>query len=121
MKIAIATDGSFVSEHFGSCKYFTIMDIEDGKVVKNTLVDATGYQHGLMTTFLATYGVTVVIAGGMGHGMFKGLKGKGFEVFPGISGEIDKVIQNYVEGNLEAKEVGCSGHHDDSHQCGCGK
>ncbi len=121
MKIAIATDGSFISEHFGQCQYFTILDIEDGKIIKKTLVDTTGYQHGLLPTFLATYGVTVVIAGGMGHGAFKGLKGKDFEVFAGNSGEVDSVVQMYLEGNLQAKEVGCSGHHDDSHQCGCGK
>lgn len=123
MKVAIATDGSFISEHFGQCKYFTIMEIEDGKIIKNTLVDTTGYQHGLLPTFLATYGVTVVIAGGMGHGVFKGLKSKGFEVFAGITGEVDNVIQIYLEGNLESKGVGCSshGHHDDSHQCSCGK
>lgn len=121
MKVAVATDGSLVSGHFGKCQYFTIIDIEEGKITKKVLVDATGYQHGLLPTFLASYGVTTVIAGGMGQGAFQGLKGKGFEVFAGITGDTDEAIQSFLDGNLKAKEVGCSGHdHDESHQCGCG-
>jgi len=31
MKIAISTDSGFVSEHFGRCPSFTIVEITDGK------------------------------------------------------------------------------------------
>ncbi|MGB2705850.1 MAG: NifB/NifX family molybdenum-iron cluster-binding protein, partial [Candidatus Omnitrophota bacterium] len=38
MKIAISTDGEFVSPHFGRCPDFTILDIENGKLVKKEIV-----------------------------------------------------------------------------------
>ena len=34
MKVAISTDNDYVSAHFGRCPSFTIVDIEDGKVIK---------------------------------------------------------------------------------------
>ena len=34
MKIAISTDGDFVSAHFGRCPEYTILDIENGKVIR---------------------------------------------------------------------------------------
>ena len=41
MRIAISTDGSSVSGHFGRCPSFTIVDIEDGNwiVFDNGAVD----------------------------------------------------------------------------------
>ena len=34
MRIAISTDGRYVSPHFGRCPSFTLVDIENGKTVK---------------------------------------------------------------------------------------
>jgi len=38
LKVAISTDGDFVSAHFGRCPEFTIVDIKDGKVKKKETV-----------------------------------------------------------------------------------
>ena len=32
MKIAVASDGNFVSGHFGHCESFTLYEADDGKV-----------------------------------------------------------------------------------------
>ena len=36
MTIAIATDGQYVSTHFGRCQAYTLVDIENGEIVKST-------------------------------------------------------------------------------------
>jgi predicted Fe-Mo cluster-binding NifX family protein len=35
MKIAVASDGNQVTEHFGHCQSFWIYHVEEGKVVKS--------------------------------------------------------------------------------------
>lgn len=122
MVIGIATDGQNVSEHFGKCQFFSIVEVENGKVIKSKIIDTTGFQHGMLPTFLATYGVKTVVAGGMGGGMYQKLKDQNFDVFVGISGDIDKAVQAYINGTLESKQPGCSGHSHEghSHNCGCG-
>ena len=93
MRIAISTDGSSVSAHFGRCPSFTIVDIEDGKVAGKEVVDNPGHQPGFIPQFLHEKGVNCIIAGGMGMratGFFSEL---GIQSILGISGQIDEVIE----------------------------
>ncbi|MGB3112619.1 MAG: NifB/NifX family molybdenum-iron cluster-binding protein, partial [Candidatus Omnitrophota bacterium] len=39
MRIAISTDGGSVSPHFGRCPSFTIVDFEDGTMIKKEVID----------------------------------------------------------------------------------
>ena len=39
MKIAISTDGQYVSPHFGRCPTFTILEIENNKVMGSGVFD----------------------------------------------------------------------------------
>ena len=38
MIVAIATDGEYVSAHFGRCQAYTMVDIENGQIVKKEQV-----------------------------------------------------------------------------------
>ena len=67
MRVAISTDGEYVSPHFGRCPSFTIVDIGKGKVVKREVVDNPGHSPGSIPQFLHERGVEVIIAGGMGN------------------------------------------------------
>jgi len=53
MKIAIATEGTNVSGHFGKCENFTIAEIENSNLISKVVVNTMGNQHGLLPTFLA--------------------------------------------------------------------
>ncbi|PIQ46418.1 MAG: dinitrogenase iron-molybdenum cofactor, partial [Deltaproteobacteria bacterium CG12_big_fil_rev_8_21_14_0_65_43_10] len=46
MKIAVASDGNIVSQHFGHCRAYTIAEVEDGKVITKTLIDNPGHEPG---------------------------------------------------------------------------
>jgi len=107
MRIAISTDGDFVSPHFGRCPHFTIVDIEDDKVLKKEVVANPGHMPGAIPQFLHEKGVEAIIAGGMGMraaGFFDELK---IKTIMGIDGKIDKVIDQLLKGTLKGGESLC--------------
>lgn len=126
MKIAIATEGTNVSGHFGRCENFTIVEFEKSDVKSKVLVNTMGNQHGLLPAFLSSHNVSVIIAGGMGEGARQNLASMGLQIITGVSGNIDEVINSFVNGDLKSNNSGCSGHghsHGHSHGdsgCSCG-
>ncbi len=107
MKIAISTDGDFVSAHFGRCPHFTIVDVENGNVVKKEVVANPGHMPGAIPQFLHQKGAEVIIAGGMGMratGFFDEL---GIKAIVGISGKIDETIEQLIKGTLQGGESLC--------------
>ncbi|MBL7084654.1 MAG: NifB/NifX family molybdenum-iron cluster-binding protein [Candidatus Omnitrophica bacterium] len=107
MRVAISTDGDFVSAHFGRCPHFTLVDIDNGKVVKKEVVANPGHAPGAIPQFLHKKGAEAIIAGGMGmraSGFFDEL---GIKTIVGISGKIDEVIGQLVQGTLKGGESLC--------------
>jgi len=101
MRVAVATEGNLVSQHFGHCKSYTIADVEEGKVITKTLIDSPGHQPGLLPVFLAEKGVSCVIAGGMGQRAQGLFAEKGIIVITGASGSVDQVLEDFVNDRLE--------------------
>ncbi|NCB32230.1 MAG: hypothetical protein EOM66_12590 [Clostridia bacterium] len=66
MRYAIAKDGDQVSAHFGRCAEYLLVDIENGQITKETLVNNPGHEPGAIPNFLKSHQADVVIAGGMG-------------------------------------------------------
>jgi len=107
MKIAISTDGDFVSPHFGRCPHFTILDIENGELKNKELVPNPGHEPGFIPQFLHEKGVQCIIAGGMGMratGFFQEL---GIQAIVGIEGKIDDVVEQIKKGTLKGGESLC--------------
>lgn len=107
MRVAISTDGDFVSEHFGRCPIFTILDIEGGKAVNRKSIDNPGHSPGVIPQFLNEKGVKLIVCGGMGAralGLFEEL---GIESIAGVSGKINEVIAKLEEDTLEGGESLC--------------
>jgi predicted Fe-Mo cluster-binding NifX family protein len=122
MKIAIATEGTNVSGHFGKCENFTIVEIENAEVKNKTVLSTEGNQHGLLPAFLASHDVSLVIVGGMGDGARQKLIANDIEIVSGASGSVEAVINAYLDGSLKSNDAGCSDHdHSHSHGgCTCG-
>jgi len=107
MRIAISTDGNFVSAHFGRCPSFTLIDIEDGKVTKKVEVENPGHQPGFIPQFLHQKGVECIVAGGMGMRATSFFAEFGIKTIVGISGEINGVIEQLKKGTLKGGESLC--------------
>ena len=107
MRIAISTDGDFVSAHFGRCPSFTIVDIENDKVARKEVVDNPGHQPGFIPQFLHQKGVKCIIAGGMGMRATGFFNEFGIKAIVGVSGKIEEVIEKLQKGILEGGESLC--------------
>jgi predicted Fe-Mo cluster-binding NifX family protein len=107
MKVAISTDGKYVSAHFGRCPTFTIFEIQDGKVIQNEEIQNPGHHPGYLPQFFHEMGVECIIAGGMG-GRAAGLFDQ-YNIHPimGITGKIEDVITRLLKGTLEGGESLC--------------
>ncbi len=107
MRIAISTDGRYVSSHFGRCPSFTLVDIENGKTVKRVDVENPGHEPGYIPQFLCEKGVKQIVCAGMGaraQGFFKEM---GIDAVMGVNGSIDEVIGKLEKDVLEGGESLC--------------
>jgi len=107
MKIAISTDGDSVSAHFGRCPCFTIVEVENDKVIGREIVDNPGHHPGFLPQFLNKKGVSAIVAGGMGQRAVDLFAEVEIEVVVGVNGKIDEVVEKLQNGTLEGGESLC--------------
>ncbi|MDY6843753.1 MAG: NifB/NifX family molybdenum-iron cluster-binding protein [Thermodesulfobacteriota bacterium] len=107
MKVAVAADGSVVSQHFGHCRSYVIAEVSDGRVISKTLIDSPGHEPGFLPVFLAEKGVQCIISGGMGVRAQNLFTDKGIIVVVGASGSIDRVLEDFVNDQLETGDNVC--------------
>jgi len=108
MKIAISTDNGSVSAHFGRCPEFTIIDIENGKVLSKELIQNPGHHPGYLPEFLQDRGVDCIVAGGMGQRAQMLFAEKGIQALMGVSGSIDDIVDKLKRKELKGGESLCS-------------
>jgi len=108
MKLAISTDSGMVSEHFGRCPEFTIVDIKNNKVVKKEVIPNPGHATGTIPRFLHDKGVNCIIAGGMGWRAEEFFKEFGIQPIVGVSGKVDDIIKQFIDGKLKSGESTCN-------------
>lgn len=116
MKIAVATEGARVAEHFGHCAEYTIAEIEDGKLIGQTVIANPGHQPGFLPRYLAGLGVSYVIAGGMGVKAQDLFREAGIKTVVGVTGPVSLVIDDFLAGRLVGGESLC----DHNWDGGCG-
>ena len=117
MKIAVASEGKTVTEHFGHCEGFNIFDAENGKIVKSEFIPNPGHRPGFLPNFLNDKGVNVIISGGMGGGAIDIFNEKGIEVIVGATGAAEAAVKSYLKGELKSTGSVC---HEHQHHDECG-
>ncbi len=108
MRIAIATEGNSVSEHFGRCAMYTIVDVEDKKITGQKQLDNPGHAPGAIPEFLKKNDVEVVITGGIGGRAIGFFENLGMGVIAGVDGLIDNVINDFITGILKSGASPCN-------------
>lgn len=117
MKIAVASEGKMVTEHFGHCEAFTIFNCKDNDIIKIESIANPGHKPGFLPNFLNDLGVNVIISGGMGGGAIDIFNEKNIEVIIGASGEAEVAVKKYLKGELKSTGSVCH-EHQHSHECG---
>jgi predicted Fe-Mo cluster-binding NifX family protein len=116
MKVAIATDNNQVSAHFGRCRNYIIFDVNEKEIIEKTVIDSPPHQPGMLPGFLHQKGVNCVICGGMGPRAQNLFMGMNIEPVIGVTGNVDDVIRDFLNGTLQSGESLCdhgTNHHQD--------
>lgn len=121
MKIAVAydEDGS-VFQHFGHTEHFKIYEFGDSGLANTMVIGTNGTGHEAMAGFLAKGDVKVLICGGVGEGAMNALIEEGILVVPGVSGDADTAVADFLKGILQTDMTPNCDHHDSGHTCGGG-
>ena len=101
-RIAIPTTEGKLDGHFGHCKQFAMVEVEDTDIKEVTYLDAPPHQPGYLPRWLAERGATDIIAGGMGQRAIQLFNDRGVNVFvgaPAIAPE--ELVKGFLSETLE--------------------
>lgn len=112
IRIAFPTEGDKglddrVFEHFGRAPFYTIVEVEDKRVVGVEVLESPfvkNHQPGMVPLFLKEKGVNVIICRGIGGRARAFLERIGIEVIMGAEGKVRDLVEKYLEGTLESRE-----------------
>jgi predicted Fe-Mo cluster-binding NifX family protein len=110
MRIAIPLAEGKLTQHFGHCASFALIDADpaEKKILRREDVDAPPHEPGLLPPWLAERGVNMVIAGGMGQRAQHLFQQHGIQVVVGAPVETpEKLAADYLAGTLQENENIC--------------
>jgi predicted Fe-Mo cluster-binding NifX family protein len=121
MKIAVpVTENNLIDSHFGHCEYYNVYTVteknEISEVKRVNSPDGCGCKSDIASV-LASGGVTVMLAGGIGAGAINVLNYNGIDVIRGCSGSASENVKKFLNGLLQDSGSSCS-HHESHHQSG---
>ena len=115
MRIAVTYEDGMVGQHFGRTEQFKIYDIADGAVSSSQIIDTNGTGHGALAGFLRAAEVETLICGGIGMGARVALQEVGIKLLPGVNGNADAVVKDYLADELDYDPNTECHHHDHEH------
>jgi len=116
-KIAIPTLNGNLSSHFGGSEYFSVFDIDENKIVGESILPTPEHTPGAYPKYLADYGVTDVILGGVGQQAIVIFNQNKINVYTGAPAILPKeLVEQFIAGTLVVGDNSCdSDHHDHEH------
>ncbi|MDO9537868.1 MAG: NifB/NifX family molybdenum-iron cluster-binding protein [Thermoplasmata archaeon] len=108
IKIAIPTNApgglkSEMSGHFGHADNFTLVDIQGKSIAGTTVLENPPHSQGgcmAPVMLLKNNGVQAIIVGGLGQRPLMGFQQAGIQVIAGATGNVESLIQAYLDGKL---------------------
>lgn len=108
MKIAIPTANGELAMHFGHCQKFSVVEVENDKIVNIEEVTPPPHEPGVLPKWLREQGANVIIAGGMGKRAQELFKINDIVVNVGApSAPITELVEAYLAGELVCGENVC--------------
>lgn len=126
MKIAIPTKNNQVDDHFGHCEAYSVFTINSNQEIESIEMlpspEGCGCKSNIASV-LREKGVTVLLAGNMGTAALELLNNHGIKVFRGSAGDVRKLTEAYLQGQIKDSGIGCTSHEQhhgegsDGHVC----
>lgn len=116
--IAIPLEDGILCAHFGHCQEFAIVTVVNGEIDNIKKVIPPEHVPGLYPRWVAQFGVTDVVAGGMGQqaiNLFNEQQINAFVGAPMLTPE--EIVNEFISGNLNLSSNYCN--HDDNSHDGC--
>jgi predicted Fe-Mo cluster-binding NifX family protein len=116
MKVAIPMAMGKLTAHFGHCREFCFVQVEGGAITGTEVHVPPPHEPGVLPAWLRENGITLVIAGGMGHRAQELFSQAGITVVTGAPVEEPGALVNaYLAGSLVTGENACG--HDPGSPC----
>ncbi|MDD4209981.1 MAG: NifB/NifX family molybdenum-iron cluster-binding protein [Bacteroidales bacterium] len=107
--IAIPLENGMLCTHFGHCQTFAIVKVEDEKIIEIREEVPPEHVPGVYPRWVAQFGVSDVIAGGMGQQAIALFHEQGINAFVGAPQKAAKeLVEEFLEGNLQLTANYCN-------------
>lgn len=101
MKFAIPIADGKLTAHFGHCKEFAMVEVENQKILSTEMLDPPPHEPGVLPRWVKEQGATIVIAGGMGQRAIQLFQQAGVEVLVGAPlEEPENLVKSYLNQTL---------------------
>lgn len=109
MRIAIPLSNDNLSQHFGHCEQFAIIDVDDNKNISETeLVTPPAHEPGVLPKWLAGMHVNLIIASGMGRRAQQLFAQNNINVIIGApANEPQQLVRQYLDDQLQCGQNIC--------------
>jgi len=113
--IAIPLENGLLCAHFGHCQTFAIVNVENDVITEIKEVIPPEHIPGLYPKWVAEFGVTDVIAGGMGEHAINLFNEQKINAFVGAPQKSAKeLVQDFIVNKLNLSANYCN--HDENHE-----
>ncbi|MDI3479621.1 MAG: hypothetical protein PWQ14_767 [Rikenellaceae bacterium] len=107
-KIAIPLENGVLSQHFGHCQTFAIVNVENDTITEIKEIVPPDHVPGLYPKWVAQFGVTDVIAGGMGQNAITLFNQQKINVFVGAPIKTaEELVIDFLNNNLNLNANYC--------------
>ena len=102
MKFAIPLAEGKLTAHFGHCREFALVEVEDAKIKTEETLEPPPHEPGALPRWLHEIGTDVIIAGGMGARALDLFAQNGIKVLTGApSLTPEELVQQYLNNTLQ--------------------
>jgi predicted Fe-Mo cluster-binding NifX family protein len=116
-RIAVPIENGVLCGHFGHCEEFAIVEVANGQITNIQRQTPPEHMPGLYPRWVAQFGVTDVIAGGMGGKAIALFNEQGINAFVGAPiASAESLVNDFIAGNLELNANYCN-HDEHHHEC----
>ena len=105
---AIPTINKKLCAHFGHCENFALVETMDDQIIQVDYIQPPEHQPGTYPKFLASHGVHVIIAGGLGVKAQDLFVQNNIEVFIGVNSDLpEALVEQYLQDQLQSGQNLC--------------
>ena len=102
MNLAIPIFNNFISPRMDCTRDFTLLEIVDGVVATREKLSVPSLHPLQIGYYLKSRGVDVLVCGGIPFPLLHVIQQQGISVIYGIIGEVEEVLEAFIEGRLRS-------------------